>query len=102
MFLESSVLGLHATMEYGLIPDPSQGSSDYTHLAVCWISGPGASWWRLVAWRVVAGKVVSGTLCRLARASCSFCQMVVPFNLGLLPSTQSGKMLQYLGSLACA
>jgi hypothetical protein len=103
MVLEASVLGLHAPMEYGLIPGPSQGSSDYTHLAVCWISGPGASWCRLVAWRVVmARKVVSGTLCRLARASCSFCQMVVPFNLGLLPSTQSGEMLQYLGSLACA
>ena len=46
MVLEASVLGLHAPMEYGLIPGPSQGSSDYTHLAVCWISGPGASWCR--------------------------------------------------------
>lgn len=103
MFLEASVLGLHATKEYGLSSNPSQGSSDYPHLTVCWISGPGASWWRWVAWRVVMPrKVVSWVLCRLARAACSFRQAMAPFDLGLLPSTQGGKVLQYLGSVACA
>lgn len=103
MSLAASIIGLCATVVYGLSPYPSQGSSDYTLLALCWVSGPGASWWRLVAWRVVmARKVVSGILCRLARASCSFCQVLVLFDLGLLPSTQNGDMLQYLSSLACA
>lgn len=82
MSLATSVIGLCATVEYGLSPYPSQGSSDCTLLALCWISGPGASWWRLVAWRVVmARKVVSVILGRLARASCSFCQVLVPFDL---------------------
>lgn len=101
MSLAASSIGLCATVEYGLSPYRSQGSSDYTVLALCWVSGPGG--WRLVAWSaVMARKVVSGILRRLARASCSFCQELVPFDLGLLPSTQNGDMLQYLSSLACA
>lgn len=45
MSLAASSIGLCATVEYGLSPYRSQGSSDYTVLALCWVSGPGASWW---------------------------------------------------------
>lgn len=94
--------GSIATVEYCLSSNPS----GFLRLCTLYCMLDLCSWCqlvRLVAWRVVmARKVVSGILCRLARAAYSFCQAMVPFDLGLLPSTQGGEVLQYLGSLACA